>query len=51
MEKVNLKIGSRFVRKDKDGLRLFQKQAFEVVKDSTAGLIFVEGMCTTAFFS
>ena len=39
---INLKIGPRFVRQDKDGFRLFQRQTLEAIKNSDARLIFVE---------
>ncbi len=39
---INLKIGPRFVRENKDGLRPFQQQTLEAVKNSDARLIFVE---------
>lgn len=39
---INLKIGPRFVRQDKDGFRPFQKQTLEAIKKSDARLIFVE---------
>ncbi|MGQ9847016.1 MAG: type I-D CRISPR-associated helicase Cas3' [Bacteroidales bacterium] len=39
---INLKIGPRFVRHNKDGLRPFQRQTLETIKNSDARLIFVE---------
>jgi|GEM_PF-885232 len=39
---INLNIGPRFVRQDKEGYRLFQKQTLEAIKNPEAKLIFVE---------
>jgi len=38
---INLKIGPRFVRQDRDGFRPFQKQTLEALR-SAARLILVE---------
>ncbi|MEW6455476.1 MAG: type I-D CRISPR-associated helicase Cas3' [Acidobacteriota bacterium] len=39
---INLKIGPRYVRQNKDGFRPFQRQTLEAIKNSDAILIFVE---------
>lgn len=39
---INLKIGPRFVKQDKDGVRPFQKQTLETIKNKEARLILVE---------
>jgi len=38
---LDLKIAPRFVKQDKDGLRPFQKEALDAIKNSTARLIFL----------
>lgn len=42
MNSIQIKIGPRFVRQDKDGFRPFQRQTLEAIKNSYARLIFVE---------
>lgn len=42
MNSINLKISPRFVRQDKDGVRPFQRQTIDAIKNSNAKLIFVE---------
>jgi hypothetical protein len=37
-----IRIGARYVRQEKDGLRPFQREALEAIKNSDARLTFVE---------
>lgn len=39
---INLKIGPRFVKQDRDGFRPFQKQTSKAIKNSDAIFIIVE---------
>jgi CRISPR-associated helicase Cas3 len=39
---MNIKIGPRFIKQDKDGFRPFQSQTLEAIRNSDAKLVFVE---------
>jgi hypothetical protein len=42
MNNISINIGPRYMKQDRDGLRPFQREALEAVRNSEAKLIFVK---------